>query len=238
MSLSALYYSKFAVAYVRGVAIRKQPTEQPLALTPPLLEKSLEELNTNESEEILAAGKAAGLKLYRFKNTHDDLPRVKRVLGFLKSVEMNSLLDIGSGRGVFLWPFMNAFPWVGVTSLDILPHRIDMLNTVKTGGIANLNAISGDICDSPIADKSYDAVTMLEVLEHIPDTLSAIRSAVRIAKRYVVVSVPSKPDNNPEHIHLLTKDVLTALFNQAGCERLHFDGVPGHLIMIAAVKEK
>ena len=237
MSLSALYYSKFAAAYVRGAAIQKQPTEPPLILASALLEKSLEKLAADEFEEILMAGKAAELKLYRFKNTHDDLPRVKRVLGFLKSVEMDNLLDVGSGRGVFLWPCLSAFPRIRVTSLDILTHRIDLLNTVKAGGIANLNAIHGDICDTTLADKSYDIVTMLEVLEHIPDIMSAISSAVRIAKKYVVISVPSKPDNNPEHIRLFSKNMLTELFNYVGCTQLHFDGVQGHLIMIAVLEE-
>ena len=55
-----------------------------------------------------------------------------------------------------------------------------------------------------------------------------------MARRYVVVTVPSKPDSNPEHIHLLTKDLLTEMFAAAGCERLHFDGVEGHLFMVAA----
>jgi 2-polyprenyl-3-methyl-5-hydroxy-6-metoxy-1,4-benzoquinol methylase len=49
-----------------------------------------------------------------------------------------------------------------------------------------------------------DIVTLLEVLEHIPDVEKAV-AAVRMARKYVVVSVPSKEDNNPEHIHLLTK---------------------------------
>ena len=73
----------------------------------------------------------------------------------------------------------------------------------------------------------------LEVLEHIPDVESAVRAAVRMARRYVVVTVPSKPDDNPEHIHLLTKERLTELFEAAGCRRLHFDGVPGHLFVAA-----
>ena len=103
--------------------------------------------------------------------------------------------------------------------------------------ITNLTAALGDICDTSIADKSYDIVTMLEVLEHVPKPLSAIRSAVRIAKKYVVVSVPSKPDNNPEHIHLFTKNMLTELFDHASCAKLHFDGVSGHLIMIAVLEE-
>jgi hypothetical protein len=53
-------------------------------------------------------------------------------------------------------------------------------------------------------------------------------------RKYAVVSVPSKEDDNPEHIHLLTKDMLTRLFTAAGCTRLHFGGVNGHLILIAS----
>jgi hypothetical protein len=78
-------------------------------------------------------------------------------------------------------------------------------------------------------------VSLLEVLEHIPSVDLAVAAAVRMARKHVVVTVPSKPDNNPEHIHLLTKDRLTALFNAAGCSRLHFDGVEGHLVLIATV---
>jgi 2-polyprenyl-3-methyl-5-hydroxy-6-metoxy-1,4-benzoquinol methylase len=230
MNLSDQYYSNYAAAYVRGMAIQSQ-----LELPTLLLQKELDGLTREEIEEILSAGKNAGLKLYRFKNAHDELPRVRRVLGFLRSIEMNSLLDVGSGRGVFLWPCMNLFPYLNVLSIDILPHRVNMIKTVQQGGIFNLDAIETDICKAPVDDKLFDVVTLLEVLEHIPDVSAAVRSAVRIAKKYVVVTVPSKPDNNPEHIHLLTKDKLTELFSNAGCERLHFDGVSGHLVMIAAL---
>ena len=58
-----------------------------------------------------------------------------------------------------------------------------------------------------------------------------------MAKKYVVVTVPSKEDDNPEHIHLLTKEKLTSYFTSCGVERLSFDGVPGHLFMIAKIKE-
>jgi precorrin-6B methylase 2 len=237
MKLSSSYYGKYAAAYVRGVFMRPQEIELPCTMPFSLLEKQLDELTADEVEEILEIGKSVGLKLYHFKNTHDELPRVKRVIGFLRSIEMNTLLDVGSGRGAFLWPCLNAFPQLEVMSLDILPNRIDMFNKVKAGGAKNLEAIVGDICCYPANDKSYDVVTMLEVLEHIPDALSAIRAAVRIVQKYVVVSVPAKADNNPEHIHLLTKDVLTNLFNQAGCNRLHFDAVNGHLIVVAAMKQ-
>ena len=90
-----------------------------------------------------------------------------------------------------------------------------------------------DICTWDAPDGAFDVVSLLEVLEHIPAVERAVRSAVRLARRYVVVTVPSKPDNNPEHIHLLTREKLTCLFRQAGCGRLQFGGVNGHLLLIA-----
>ncbi|MDO4331030.1 MAG: hypothetical protein Q4C66_17070 [Lachnospiraceae bacterium] len=35
-----------------------------------------------------------------------------------------------------------------------------------------------------------------ELLEHIPEVEQAVKAAVNMAKQYVVVTVPSKPDNN------------------------------------------
>ena len=61
---------------------------------------------------------------------------------------------------------------------------------------------------------------------------------MKMARNYVVVSVPSKEDDNPEHIHLLTKDILTKLFADAGCTKLHFGGVNGHLIMMATIQNE
>ena len=47
------------------------------------------------------------------------------------------------------------------------------------------------------------AITLLEVLEHIPNVGQAIKNACRIASKYIILTVPSKEDDNPEHIHLL-----------------------------------
>ena len=219
-------YARFAAAHVRG-------TEH-VALPPEWRETPLDWLTDDELAGIIAAGRQAELKLYRFKNTHDLMPRVKRVLGYLRGQQFSSLLDVGSGRGVFLWPFLNAFPWVDVQCLDLLEYRVAFLESVRAGGVENLTALQGDLCDCPeIPDKSRDIVTMLEVLEHIPDTAAALRSAVRIARQSLVISVPNQPDNNPEHIHLFTKDSMTRCLNEAGCTRLSFDAVPGHMLVFA-----
>lgn len=221
------YETRLAAAYVRGLAATKEGL-----LASALTEKPLEELNEEELSRIIAAGNAAGLRMYHFKKK-DLLPRVSAVMGFLKGVQPTSLLDVGSGRGVFLFPFLKEFPWVQVTSADILPHRVEMLDAIAKGGIGNLTAVQRNICQWEDGENLFDVVTLLEVLEHIPDVQTAINNAVRLAKRYLAVTVPSKPDDNPEHIHLLTKDILSDMFTKAGCTRLHFDGVLGHLVLIA-----
>lgn len=217
-----------AAAYVRGYVRRNGDT-----LNVDLLNAPLEHLTEDQAAAINRYGTENELKMYRFKEK-DDLPRVKMALGFLRAVYPESLLDVGSGRGVFLFPFMREFPYTPVTSLDILPHRVEFLNLIRDGGVDRLTALEENICTWDAPDDSYDVVTLLEVLEHIAEVEKAVANALRLAQRYVVVSVPSKPDNNPEHIHLLTKDKLTAMFTAAGAKKLHFDGVNGHLFMTAS----
>ena len=201
-----------------------------------LKNKTADTCTNEELISIVEAGQAAGLKLYPFKTGTQTLTRSRRVMGFLRSIQFETMLDVGSGRGVFLIPFMKEFPWVQVTSLDLLEKRVTFLNELADGGFSQLHAEQKNICDQPFPDKSFDVVTLLEVLEHIPEVDKAVAAAVRMAKQYVVVTVPSKPDDNPEHIHLLTKEKLTQLFNAAGCSKLHFDGVEGHLFMVAAIR--
>ena len=212
------YITRLAAAYARGA----------------LSQNNKNSLVQDEPQSWIREGEKSGLKMYHFK-TKEPLPRVKTVISMLKGLQPESLLDIGSGRGAFLFPFLEEFPWVPVTSLDLLPHRVEMLQCLSKGGIQTLEAMQQDICVWDKPAHSFDIVTMLEVLEHIPDVQAAISAAVRLAKRYVIVSVPSKPDDNPEHIHLLTKDALTVLFHQANCTNLHFSGVNGHTILLASV---
>ena len=218
------YDIKILAAYIRG-SIKGEG---------PLFDTPLDRLTEEDDLHLMEAAQAAGLKLHYFKR-HDALPRVSAVMGFLRGIQPESLLDVGSGRGVFLFPFMREFTRVPVTSLDILERRVELLKAVHDGGLENLTALNASICDWDAPDHAFDVVTLLEVLEHIPDVQAAIANAVRLARRYVVVTVPSKPDDNPEHIHLLTKPILTKLFESAGSSALRFDGVPGHLIMTAKV---
>lgn len=228
------YHLKSAAAWLRGHALKSGAPEIPQEL----LEVPLEVLTDQELSSIVALGEKTGQKLYPFKSGKTELPRVRQILGFLHGIEFDTLLDVGSGRGVFLLPFLEEFPQVQVTSLDLLEKRVTFLNELAAGGYTQLTACRGNVCDQPFPENCFDVVTLLEVLEHIPEVDKAVAAAVKMAKKYVVVSVPSKPDDNPEHIHLLTKDILTKLFADADCARLHFSGVNGHLIMVATKNQE
>ena len=54
-----------------------------------------------------------------------------------------------------------------------------------------------------------------------------------MARRAVVLSVPSRADDNPEHIHLFDRDQLERLFGRAGARSVRFEYVLNHLIAVA-----
>src|SRR5882762_7585892 len=208
------YFTQLAVSFVRGKLNHISPDLQ--------------------SEEVIQAGLAAGLRLHKFKR-NTELPRVRKVLGILQGLAPESLLEVGSGRGTFLWPLVDAFPHLEVTAIDIHPVRVADINAVRLGGISGLRALEMDASEMQLADGYVDVITMLEVLEHMPSPQKAALEAVRVARRFVVSSVPSKADDNPEHIHLFDKNGLETLFLSAGAKSVRIEFVLNHMIAVAKV---
>jgi len=180
----------------------------------------------------LAAANGAGLRLNRFKRTAG-LPRVRRVLGVLRAFRPARLLDVGSGRGAFLWPLLDGLPNVAVTAIDVLPHRVEGLARVRRGGVDRLTCARMDATALGFPTGVFDVVTLLEVLEHLPDPKAAACEALRVGRRAVVASVPSHADDNPEHLHLLAPARLEAMFSAAGARRVTVEPVLGHVVCVA-----
>ena len=186
-----------------------------------------------DDDELLERGRLAGLKLHHFKTT--SLRRVMVVLDILQGLQPQTLLDIGAGRGAFLWPLLHAFPELPVTVFEVLEQRVRDIDSVRLGGYANLHAVVKDISSPTGESESFDIVTILEVLEHLEDPLAAATECVRRADRFVIASVPSRPDDNPEHIRLFSGETLTELFINAGAKRVSLQYVPEHNVAVVSV---
>lgn len=95
-----------AVAWILGHARRMAIPELPEKLR----QKTTARCSEDELIQLVTAGRDAGLKLYPFKSGTQPLPRIRRTLGFLHSISFETMLDVGSRRGVFLISFIKAFP--------------------------------------------------------------------------------------------------------------------------------
>lgn len=225
LDLPQRYYLESASAFVRG----KFPIDVPFHDT------ALHDLSEEQLEIIFLYGKENGLKLHKFKKTME-LPRVNKVMGILTGMQPDNILDIGTGRGVFLWPFLDRMPGCNVTCTDMLDYRVDDINAVRDGGINRVQAFEMSATNLDFADSQFDIVTALEVLEHIPEHQKALSEICRVANQFVVISVPSKEDENPEHLQVLDRQWFTSAFKELGIEKFKFDNVLNHLIVVVNLR--
>lgn len=208
------YFTRLAAAFVRGKLGR--------------------DAQALSDEELIAAGLKRGLRLHKFKR-NAELPRVRKVIGILRGLAPASLIDVGSGRGTFLWPLLDALPGLTVTSVDINPVRVADIEAVRAGGVSSLKGLSMSVEELKLEDGSAEVVTALEVLEHLTQPARAAAEVVRVARKYVVASVPLHEDDNPEHVQLFDARSLESLFIDAGARGVKVEYVHNHMIAVVKV---
>lgn len=213
--LEERYYLRVAAAHVSARLALAPPDDDPRA-----------------RRERVAEGLAAGLDLHRFKRGHP-LPRVERVIGMLRGLAPASLLDLGPGRGASLFPLLEALPGLALSAIETAPLRLERLEELRRGGLAALSLCRADARALPFAAGCVDGVSALELLEHLPEPWLAAREALRVARRFVIASVPSQPDDNSGHLRLFAAAELEALFLEAGARRVQLEHVLGHRILLA-----
>lgn len=227
---ATVYFEALAAAYLRG----QIPS---LDFPDRLRDAPLDELSQEELEEIVLRGRSQEIRIHRFKRTMG-LERVRRSLGILRGLHPSNLLDVASGRGAFLWPLLTEFPELEVTAIERDPIHLAYFAAVARGGWSGLRAAQADAAALPFTSRSFEVVTLLEILEHLPDPQGALNEAVRVASRFVLLSVPSQPDDNPEHIHLFSPRDLTEMLERAGAGPPSFLPVRGHHLALASTGER
>jgi len=144
-----------------------------------------------------------------------------RLLGVVGPLEAASLLDAGCGEGETL------------ARLGTLPPRAAAVDLDETavahaaGRAPGAEVARGDVLDLPFADREFELVLCLEVLEHLADPAEALDELIRVTERDLVVSVPHEPwfragsllrgkylrgfGNHPEHVNHWSPRGLRAL---------------------------
>lgn len=192
-----------------------------------------ENLNDLRFEDIMDIANKNSIDIHFLKRLNN--PRIIWAVNHLRGLRPTSILDIGSGKGYILWYANEILKDVKLTAIDNRPIQVKRIQCVaKSSGIP-LSVVQADAHSLPFSDKRFDVVTLLEVLEHTNNPHDVIEEACRVCKQWVLLSVPSREDDNPEHIHLFNKTTLRDIFELANVTDLRFSQDSNHIYVQAKV---
>jgi ubiquinone/menaquinone biosynthesis C-methylase UbiE len=120
-------------------------------------------------------------------DTEDERFRVQAIANLIPE-NVNTVLDVGCGNGMF------------VNHILSLPRKfekvvaVDRSSTALKHVKAEKHLMSIDQLD--FSNRSFDLVTCLEVIEHLPlkSFTAGLAEICRVAKKFVIVSVPHEED--------------------------------------------
>ncbi len=143
------------------------------------------------------------------------------------------VLDLGSCFG-FL-PLRLAGAGFEVVATDILPGTMRLLDAVAPRLGLTVETLVCNAAAVPVADRSFDTVTAIHLLEHVDDDTGAavLAEALRIARERVVVAVPFEDEATACHGHIRTFDLesLDAMGRTAGLPYEVFEHHGGWLVV-------
>ena len=114
----------------------------------------------------------------------DDWHRISFVLSCMEPG--GNVLDVGVGAGQFLNALAMSGRFTGVTGLD--KTRFKKYREFAEG-ICQMN---GSVADLPFEDDSFDVVTCMEVLEHLPEEIyqTGLAELRRVCRGQLLMTVP------------------------------------------------
>jgi SAM-dependent methyltransferase len=147
--------------------------------------------------------------------------RVQDTVAFIPAT-VKTLLDVGCGNGIFTNYLAEQKKELQITGVD---RSAEALKYIKT------DKLQGDIAAIPVADRSYDCSTCLEVIEHlpVPTFQKALSELARVSDKYIIISVPYKEEQGfgatecPNCHTIFNREMHLNRFDDERMQRL-FDG--------------
>jgi ubiquinone/menaquinone biosynthesis C-methylase UbiE len=113
------------------------------------------------------------------------LARLERALD---RAEPTRILEVGVGEGEVARRVVELYPHAPLIGVDLPDAEL-----ARRWQSLELRPSFADIADLPFADRSFDLVLAIEVLEHVTNPEAALAELARVATRDVVISVPREP---------------------------------------------
>lgn len=149
--------------------------------------------------------------------------RIKETISLIPE-DVKSLVDLGCGNGVFLNELKLVKPHLKLLGIDRSETALKYLTTERK---------MGDINNIELPDNSFDCVTCLEVIEHLPFDIyeKSLDELARVTSKYLIVSVPNQENledhvnqcpqcktvfNSDLHFRSFTSEKLQSIFERRG----------------------
>jgi 2-polyprenyl-3-methyl-5-hydroxy-6-metoxy-1,4-benzoquinol methylase len=152
-----------------------------------------------------------------------------------------SVLEVGCAAGDLLVPMRDA--GFQVTGVELSDQAATLAREEH-----QLEVHTGSLADAPLGERSFDAVIMRNVIEHLPDPKADLQRAAHVLRPGGLLLL--KTDNVasldrrlfgefwygfdfPRHLTLFSRETLTAIVAAAGLRvaRVSYSLVPTHWIM-------
>jgi ubiquinone/menaquinone biosynthesis C-methylase UbiE/uncharacterized membrane protein YbhN (UPF0104 family) len=144
-----------------------------------------------------------------------------------------SQLDVGCGEGALTAEWARTDPGARIVGVDLDDDRLKEAWAELRAD--NLEFACASAMELPYEDDSFDTVSAIEVLEHVPDPRRALHEIARVGSRFAILSVPREPlwralnmargsywsdlGNTPGHIHHWSMREFVALAEEIGSVR-------------------
>jgi 2-polyprenyl-3-methyl-5-hydroxy-6-metoxy-1,4-benzoquinol methylase len=175
-------------------------------------------------------------------NTYDKYgssnPLVKRLMaGFHGALDElwataapESVLDVGCGEGVLTVQWADRLGDGRVVGIDLDDPKLR--SEWEKRARPNLEFRAEEATSLSFADDEFDMATAIEVLEHVPEPEATLAEMARVARRWLLVSVPREPlwrglnivrgayvrelGNTPGHVNHWSRRAFASLLSRHG----------------------